>query len=336
LLFYILTWFALSIYLFSSLEFEDALLVSLICLSNVFLGIDIYQFYLNGSLKSKLNATASMKAKLLSMSFRTIFVLLGLNVWWFIVPLLVEGLVIYSLKHRALINDIHNIDIEKSEVRKEYYSIGRLFFLSSLLVYIYSKSNEIFLKEISSFEDVGIYSIGVVLSASWIFIPLSIGTSFLTHANKKSKDELYTLTYFVMFMSSFPILLFIYMLAGSIVDLILGDKYMELVDILPIMALSSFFSCLGFITNRYVSVLDSSGRYILNKVAITAFFSVFLTYILVSNYGLIGAVISLLVIEFSNVTIGNYFYGKGKVFRVQIEVLLLKRNLELLFKTLKS
>ncbi|PML20706.1 hypothetical protein BCT82_03625 [Vibrio breoganii] len=302
---YLLSWSIVSFYLYSTLVYEDFVLVSLVCLSSIFLGLDIYQFYFNATLQSKINAKPSMLAKSITMLMRVFFVLMGLNIYWFIIPLVVEGAIIFYLKYKVLNKEPKPTDDENSH--NVYFKSGLLFLSSSVLVFVYSKINQLVLKEYTSFEELGLYSVGLALAGAWVFIPLSIGTSYLTKALKTQKDEDFAFTYLLVLLVSMPIILFIFLASKYVVLFTFGEQYEAVSPILPYMCITTLFGVYGFLNNRHIGSLDNGASYINKKVIVTTLISLILTGLLVAHYGLMGAVISIFIIELLNFTVANYF-----------------------------
>ncbi|MCR9612790.1 oligosaccharide flippase family protein, partial [Vibrio alginolyticus] len=236
---YLFTCLILYSYLSITLEQSKALMITLICLSNIFLGLDIYQFYFNGCLSSKTNAKAGMIAKSITMIIRLSFVSLGLGLEWFIIPLIVEGAIIVWKKHREL--PVFLVEHELENKTKEYIRKGTPFLISTFFVVVYTKSNEILLQEFSTFKDIGLYSAGMLLANAWAFIPMAIGTSVLSEAIKNRNTEQFSFCYFIVFMVSvLPIVLMI-LFSEEIVDIVFGEEYLGVTRILPILSISSLF-----------------------------------------------------------------------------------------------
>lgn len=315
---YLFTWSLSSIYLYNSLVYDDFLIVSLVCLSGIFLGLDIYTFFFNATLKSRINAKSSMVAKSLTMLLRVGFVIKGLNVHWFILPLVIEGFIIFFLKMKKLKSE-EQLE-ERNAAYNEYFRSGLVFLGSGLMVFLYAQINRIVLKEYVSFEDLGIYSVGLALAGAWTFIPMSIGISFLTKALASQKIEDYSFTYFLVLAVSIPVILFVFIFKKTIIVLTFGEGYLEIAPVLPYMCITALFTVYGFLNNRHIGSMDRGGRYLQIKVFVIAIISFPLTIYLVSIYGLFGAVFSILIVELFSFTMANYFKSNAIIFRIQLKV----------------
>lgn len=314
---YILSWFFVSIYLYSTLEQSKALLISLICLSNIFLGLDVYQYYFNGTLQSKINAKASMLAKLITMIIRCLLVFLEFNLWWFIFPLVIEGMIVFFNKKNKLKNDkVYRVNLNI----KQYFIIGMPLLCSSIMVIIYTKVNEILLKEYLSFESVGIYSAGLVLANAWTFIPMSLGISYITRALEKGEGSDFSFTYFIVLVVSIPALVVFYLYPQVIINYTYGEDYISLVELLPLMSVTAMISVLSFLNHRHIGSTLNGAKYLYKKIIVTAILSVVITYHLIPLYGTLGAVYSMLFIEFFSLTISNYFFRDINIYTIHLKV----------------
>lgn len=323
---YICVWLILCLWVFISNGLQiTSLLISLFMLSSIFLGLDLYQYYYNARLESKYNARTSMLAKLISMIFRWGLVYINSNIWFFIIPFFLESYIIYFLRKRRLYNDYKKFRKIKKSYSKLYLSMGKSIVLSSVLVFFYSKINEIMIVKILSYQDLGYYSIALTLSSAWTFIPLSVGISLMTKPlslkyNLENK-LLYAFPFLVMIIISLPILCIVFFSSNAIVDLTFGSTYIESSTLLFILSVSTLFSSLGFISNRLLTSIEGGGKYLFKKSIVSSVFSIVLSYVLISYYGLIGAAYSFLIIELLNLTLFNYFFENKFILKVHISLL---------------
>ncbi len=311
------------LYFDESYSTHDYALVVLVLLSQVFLALDIYQYHYNALLMSKINAKSSMIAKSLSMFMRFALIYFELGVIYFVIPFFIEGAIIYSLRKKALVfNKNMNSNIT---YKKSYFFIGSPLVITGVCVVIYTKIYEVMLANLSSYESVGIYSVAFVLNYAWSFVPMSIGISLLSKPMKeKDSNEMligYSFVTLMCMVSSVPILIIIYFLSDYIIDYTFGGQYIESTSILFIMALGTMFSTLAFITNRMMNSVQGGSKYILKKVMISAIIMIPICYILVREYGVVGAAIGYLLAEFLNFTVLNYFFKGVNVLKLQLGML---------------
>jgi O-antigen/teichoic acid export membrane protein len=321
---YILSFFVINLWLYYFGQYSDINynVVFLVILSQVFLALDIYQFHYNAILKSKINARSSIIAKTTSMILRLAFLYLDLGVIFFVIPFFIEGYIIYKLRSSAFIKEPHNKN--QPVYLKSYLSNGLPLVVTGVCVAVYTKMYELMLGNIVSYNAVGIYSVGLAINSAWSFIPMSIGISLFSVPMKaNNKNDMLTGFSFVtliMLLSSLPVLIGICFFSSEIVHFTFGEEYSQSADILLILAISSLCSTLGFITNRMINVEKGGGVYILKKSLFSSIIMFFVSYFFVSKYGVYGAACAYLLSELINLTLFNYLFRNGLIFKVHINL----------------
>ncbi|CAH6809754.1 putative Polysacc_synt_C domain-containing protein [Vibrio chagasii] len=307
--------FIISFFLFLRLDYSSAKVISAICFSNIFIGMDIYQYYFNGSLNSRFNTKITFIAKVCSIITKLSFIVFEVKLIYFALPMLFEGLIVFFLKKKKLgiisnyKNISDNVEINNTKVRA-IITEGLPYVASSFLVLAYTKANDIILRELTSFIEVGVFSLGVLVSNAWTFIPLAVGTSYLTRAISSGKTEDYAFTYFITSLVSIPILVGIFVFSDIVVKCIFSESYDHLGDIIPILSIGSFFGVLVFLINRQISNFESGGSYLIRKTGLTAVIAVVSSAVLISVLGIYGAVYSWIITQLFGMTLGNIFFNQ--------------------------
>ncbi|OEE04265.1 oligosaccharide flippase family protein [Vibrio cyclitrophicus] len=320
LVLYIFVWVFISFWVVYThgTNYQSLIIISMV-LSSVFLSLDLYQYYNNANLRSKYNARSSMISKSISMLIRITMVYFEAEVWLFVLPYFIEAFLIYQLRKMSIEEKIF---VKNSRYSDFYLKSGVSLVSSSILIYIYSKINEIILAEYLSFEDVGFYTIAFVLSSAWTFIPLSIGISLMTKPLKnKNNDSIdYAFPLLSMIVVSVPILFFVWLYSDFILDITFGQEYTKSSELLFILCCSTLLTSLGYVNNRLITSFKGGGRYLLWKSIVSVFVSIIMSLFFINKYGLIGASYSFLLIEFLNLTIFNYFFSKGSILRIHSKI----------------
>ncbi|HIF9202279.1 TPA: oligosaccharide flippase family protein [Photobacterium damselae] len=309
---YIFCWVLFSIYLFSINDFNDALFISLICLSSIFLSLDIYQYYFDGTLNSSFNTKATFIGRLLSIISRLFIVYFQFNLWCFLIPFILEGVFIYFLKRKYFyaITLTYNKNKTKKYVKK-FYRIGLAITIYGALTLLYDKINVFLINKLLSFYDVGVFTMTKTLSMAWTFLPLSFGTSIITKELSNKKGNYLAITYIVLFFISCPIVFFLFFFSKEMILIILGEKYLEVAIYLPWLSVLSIFSCMTLLTNRVIFSLPNGKNKLLIKSMILAIIGVFSSYFCIVIYGLYGAILSASIVLFFDLFIINIiFYPK--------------------------
>lgn len=325
---YILSYFTISFWVlfFSEYNTTEAIIILLVFASQIFLSLDIYQFHFNATLNSKINAKSSIYAKALSMGLRAAFVFLGVDVIWFILPFFVEGILMYLMRRHYF--NLTNVSIHKKKsikYKRKYFSVGIPLVATGICTTLYSKVYDVMLANMTSYVDVGLYGVGNVINTAWTFIPMAVGISCLSTPMKEIEENKkltgYSFVTLVIIMVSLPIMLFIYFFHNEIINITFGIKYERVKEILFMLSIGSFLSTLGFFFNRMINSFPDGSGYLLKKVFISAVVMVLLSYFLVRQYSLNGAVYGYVISEFLNLTLLNYLFRNGIIFKIQIGIL---------------
>ncbi len=302
---------------YSNTEFN---LVSLVILSQIFLGLDIYQYHYNAQLKSKINAKSSIISKLVSMSLRLAFVYFEFGAILFVIPFFIEGYIIYRLRKQHIKQDCNRIN---SKYKKQYFHLGLPLVATGVCIAIYTKMYEVMLANLVSYKAVGIYSVAFVINAAWTFVPMSIGISLISkpmkEKNSTSMMEGYSFVTLAVVLSSVPMLVLTFFVPEKIIYYTFGKQYLESANILFLLALGSMLSTLVFITNRMINSINGGAKYIFKKVLMSSIIMSLVCYLLILNYNVQGAALGFCISELINLTLFNYFFKSFNVFRMHLK-----------------
>jgi O-antigen/teichoic acid export membrane protein len=323
LILYISCYIILNIWLYFFGEYSNSefKLVSLVILSQIFLGMDIYQYHYNAQLKSKINAKSSIIAKLVSMTLRVVFIYSEYGAIFFVIPFFIEGYIIYKLRKHHIRQDGENFNVK---YKRQYFHLGLPLVATGVCIAIYTKMYEVMLANLVSYKAVGIYSVAFAINTAWTFIPLSIGISLISKPMREKSDKNmmigYSFVTLVVLLSSLPMLLLTYIIPEKIIYFTFGEQYLESANVLFLLALGTMLSTLVFITNRMINSIIGGSKYIFKKVLISSIIMAFVCYLLVLNYGVYGAGLGFVISELINLTLLNYFFNNFNVLRMHLQV----------------
>lgn len=291
---------------------DVAVMITAFSFSLIFTSLDLYQFHFNGVLKSKYNAIPFVIAKSFSMAYRVYLIYIDANLIYFAFAFTVEGFIIFFLKRKISRYNKFSDKVSDYYGIAYFYNSGTYLMFSGVLVYIYSRVNQIFLSNIFSFSELGIYSAALALSMAWTFIPNSIGISILTRAfsskNEEEKMNGLAFTIFAPIICSLPILFIYGFWSKEIVSVVYGDEYSQVGNILLVLSIYSLISVLVFLSNRFISN-ENGERFLFIKTLLSTIFGVVICFILIKYNGLIGAVYGALFVELFGL-ICNLFFRK--------------------------
>ncbi|MGF1879345.1 oligosaccharide flippase family protein [Photobacterium frigidiphilum] len=309
---YLFVWMLFSIYIYITENREDTLFVSVLSLSMIFLALDIYQYFFDGSLLSKYNTFATFAGRLFSIFSRLSLVYFEFSLWYFLIPLALEGVIILLIKFLVFnikleIGKSQDTDTNKDVI--EYFKNGTPIVIFSFFSLFYDKLNMILIKEYLSFSDVAIFTMAKTLSMAWTFLPLSFATSIITKELSLLNGVYLSKAYRMIFFTSVPAILVTYFYSGLIINITLGDGYYEAKDYLFWLCVLAMFSCVNITTNRVIASKNVNGKsFLIKKSFILSILSVFFGVILIGKYGIDGALINASIIMFVDLIVLNVLH----------------------------
>ncbi|MGY5451688.1 oligosaccharide flippase family protein [Agarivorans sp. MS3-6] len=327
LVIYIIFWCFISALLFVNFPRDDFILIAFVGLSGVFVALDVYQYYFNGVLQSRVNAKVTIFAKTISFAMRFIFVLYSLDIYWLVSSYFLEGFIISYLKRRCMPSSVVSPKIKRA-YQKSFFYKGIPLCATTFFTLSYVKINEIVVSDLLGFHAMGQYACALALSAAWTFVPISLGVSLLNKPlsmkDGEEKNKYISFVLLVQVLVSVPVVLFLFVFSDWLVLMTFGAGYADAAKILPFISLAACFSSMGFVSNRVISSYKEGGAYLLKKTLLLSFFSFPFSFYLVSYFGLYGAAMSFLIVELFSVTIFNYFFRSGLLFNGHFALLLTK------------
>ncbi len=294
-----------------------------VAISTFFIIQDIFVVYNNAILKSQLNVYSNILMLLIVLIIRYLIVEKKLSPYFFCLPLALIGIIPFFLKKIWLNRKekiVKNKLLNEKKYTNYYLRVGSVLVISSISVGLYTQINNLLLGKMISTYELGLYSVAVTLGVTWTFVNQSIITSYMTKIYKENnKNKIYKmmgyLNIFIVFISLFYFAL-IYFFGKNIINKLYGAEYLQSFDFILIIIFSSMLSSLGIIIARFM-IKDGGYSFLSKKTVLVTFLSIPLSFSFIYYKGLIGAAWSMLVVEFLSLTLFNYFYKKGLIFKIQ-------------------
>ncbi|MDW2141087.1 oligosaccharide flippase family protein [Vibrio alginolyticus] len=314
----------LSINYIVSIDNDDFLVFSFVLFSFYFLALDSYRPYFDASLKSKKNSISTQVGILLSLAFRFLLVKISAGFFYFSIPYIINHAIPYFIKKNIFKKDLNKIEISKRRKKKykEYMmATGFPLVIANLSIVIYVKVANILLASLSNISNVAIYNAAVTLSQGWVFFPMSILTVLFAKVfNEKDqslKDKGYSFIILLCTIISATFCLIIFLFKKEILMITYGEEYISAVLILPTLAVAGLFSLIGTVGYRVI-IHHGGYKFLMKKMLIVCVFNVFLSYLTIKEFGILGAAYSILITEILSSTILNYFYSKKSLLKIHL------------------
>lgn len=189
--------------------------------------------------------------------------------------------------------------------------------LSSIMISIYMRVDQVMIKELMSNEAVGQYAAAVKLSEAWYFVPSVICASLfpaIVNAKMKSSrlyhqrlQRLYNLMVLLALSLVIPTML----LSDWLVEITYGVEYQSTAKVLSIHVLAGVFVFLGVSNSKWFlnENLQKYGTLCLSLGMVT---NVILNFILIPRMGVVGAAYATLISHFTSTLIGPLLFKKTR------------------------
>lgn len=288
-------------------------------LATYFITQDIYAIYNNAVLHSYINAIVNMVGLAIALAVRYVIVVFEMEYVYLSIPMVLVTLIPYLLKQYWFNRDHKAQFFNQSKYRKYYFLAGGSLVISTLAVSFYTQITSLMLARLTSLKDLGIYAVAVTLGTAWSFINFSIITSVLSkvYREKDNYQSYYIIAKLnlIIIVVSLFVIMFLAQFGQWIINMLYGSAYQEAHSLIIILGLSTLCSGLGTIAARLM-IKEESYSYISKKMLAVACSALPISYVMVSLYGLKGAAYSVLLIEFLSLTVFNYLYQNGLIFKI--------------------
>lgn len=175
--------------------------------------------------------------------------------------------------------------------------------LSSFVIMIYMRTDQLMIGQIVNDQAVGIYSAAVRISELWYILPIAITSSIfpslvkLRQVNTNQYYKQIQKVLDVLSILSFSAAILVLPLAHWLVNLLYGESYSEAASVLVIHIWTGVFVASGLARNMWTTAEGLTSFAFLSSLA-GAVVNVILNYFLIKSYGGNGAAIATLIAQF--------------------------------------
>lgn len=288
---------------------------------------DLYITYFNAQLKSYINTICNVIGLVVGLSVRFIIAILELDIFWLTVPIVLLSLVPFLLRWYIFsFKEVKpNYSSRFSETYKKYLFLNGVKLVPyTLAVAIFTRISQLFLVTLVGMSALGIYSviltIGSGLSIVVVAIVSSLSVGIYAETNEDKVKVIITKSFVVVSILFVLFYIFIYLFGEWIVNWLYGKEYYLAGEYLLIYAFGILFATYSGLSEKYI-IREKGYGYLSKKMIVLLMLAIPIAYSLISMYGLLGAVISVVVIEIMTCTILNYFFRQGAVLKLHKFVL---------------
>lgn len=305
-------------------EFSHVYMVAAM-LSCFFSAMDVYSIYYDVNLLSKYNTIVNALGLTITLLIRWIIAFYELKPEFLCVPIILTGLIPFVIRFVLFrINEDSSYIPFKHMKKYIMYMIkaGSTIVISSVSVAIYTRVSVIVLGFFLDKESVGVYSVAASLGMAWSFIPNSFITSslpsiFSEKDNSKAIVKAANLNLLVFFVC-IPFIVGGYLFGFYFIKLLYGDSYIAAYYPMVLLCIATMFAALGTVASRFITHY-SGYSFLSKKTILVLFFSLILSCFFVKYHGVTGAAISIVITEVLSLTLFNYLFNKGIVFKLHLK-----------------
>ena len=312
----------------TSQDYNTKSLIFIIASAVIFQSFNVADLYFQSKVMSKYVAYSNIISLFVTSLIKIALIRYNASIIAFAWVILFESfilaltLIYFFLKNSKL--KIQNLSFSK-HVATSLLRDSWPLLLSSFVIMIYMKIDQIMIKEILGNEAVGQYAAAVKLSEAWYFIPIAILSSVfpaIINAKKESEKLYYARLqklYDLMVWMAFAIAIPMTFLSDWLVNLLYGSEYSQAGSVLVIHIWTAVFVFLGVASSKW---------FIVENLQVLSFWRTFagmivnliLNYIFIPKYGIQGAAVATLfsqamaayLFDILNSKTRKMFYMKSK------------------------
>lgn len=293
----------------------EGMAICIVMLTLLFQSVEVVDFYFQAKVQSKYVTICKINQLVISSALKLYFLVQDFPVIYFVILLLIDQITLsISLwfSYKRMHGEVFFFSFDR-QIAKELLKESWPMILTTLLITIYMRIDQVIIKMMLSDTDVGIYSVAVKLSEVAYFVPAIIAASiFPAIVNARENDEklfysrvsnLYFLFFWLAVACYAPLLFF----SKEIVMLLYGKEFVGAAPSLVVLSLASIVVFTSFVTTQLVIVNAQQKRSSI-ATGIGALINILFNFILIPKFGILGsAYATLMAYVFSAFGVPIYF-----------------------------
>ena len=311
----------------------DTTVMAVVCLSGVgmvFQIFEIFHYWFQSRLQSKVTAMISLAAYLLTAGYKVLLLLRGKTVAWFAFAGTMEQIcaaVLLLAAYRRQNGGRLRISRERAGhlLQKSCH-----FILPGFMVAVYAQTDKIMLGRMISEAEIGYYSTAVSMCNVWCFVLSAIidymypGITKAHQTNeglfRRRNKQLYALIFYL----STAVSVLLSCCAEPLVTFLYGEAYLPAAAPLRVITWYTAFSYLGVARNAWV-VCKNRQKHLVWVYGMAAVSNVLLNLLLIPAWGAVGAAAASLAAQVVTTRIAPFFLkGLRENVKLMLEAIGLK------------
>jgi O-antigen/teichoic acid export membrane protein len=281
--------------------------IGAILLLSAFNTIDLW---FQANKRNKETAILNLISFILISIVRVYAIVEQLSIEYFLLLLVFESLLSACLMFWWYIYNNQRITISFTSISKvkSYVSEGFPYMISTLSILLYMRIDQLMIGDMLGKHELGIYSVGIVFSQVWYFIPVVAVNILMPYISKykqqggaKYLDSIGKLIRYSIVLSV-VIILSTALLSEVIIELIYGELYIDSASVLLIHVISVLPVFVGTILNIWI-VNENNGKSQLVRTLSGLVVNIVLNILLIPDYGIVGAAFSTVVSQMTTMIV---------------------------------
>ena len=305
---------------FTSSDATTKLYIVIIASGMVFQAFEVVDFYFQSQVLSKFVSICKLTQLFVSSLLKLYLIFVGGDLFWFVVVSFVDQVTLaltlfIAYRYQKISGFFRQFDVS---IAKRLIHDSWPQIMTSLVIMIYMRIDQIMIKEMLGEKEVGLYSAAVRLSEVFYFIPMIITNSLFPAvvAAKKVNEQLYFIRtqrlFTVLVWLAIVIAIPITFLNEWMVVLLYGIDYKEAGKALMISIWAGIFVFYGAARGRWL-ITENMQNYGVICTSVGAITNIVLNLILIKQMGIIGAAIATFVAYGISSIIVPIFFVRDRV-----------------------
>lgn len=314
---------------FTSNDATTNLYIFIIGSGTLFQSFEVVDFYFQSKVLSKFVSICKLTQLFISSLIKLYLIYIKAELFWFVLVSLVDQITLaislflaYQHQKLRLFFNAFNTATAKKLMHDSWPLV-----LSSLVVMVYMRTDQIMIKEMLGEYELGLYSAAVRLSEIWYFIPATMTLSilpFFINAKKNNNDiYLLRLQNFVTITTWIAIIIATTMTFASdaLVIMLYGHQYKEAGVVLAIHMWGCVFVFLGIAAGSFFTIENYTKKTLL-RMLLGAIFNALANLLLIPLYGIIGAAVATVTSQLIANFLVDFFDRDVKtILRIKVKAL---------------
>jgi len=290
------------IYFFNIRTEQVRFFIMIISIGYIFKSIYTIKYWFQSQINSKYYVIASTIALIIISLLKVFFILneasVSIFVWLSTINTLLVGVMLVIFYQFYSQNSIWNWQLDFSllvNLLKDSWPL----ILSGAAIALHMRIDQVMIGSMINDESLGIYSAAVKLK-QWSFFAVIIANSvfpILVETRKRNMNLYYKrlqILYDIMIWFGLFISISVTLLSKFIINLLYGPAYLSGALVLSIQSWETVFNFFGITTSKYL-IAENLTKLSFYRTFIGASINILLNFLLIPNYGIIGASVATLI-----------------------------------------